>query len=359
MLDRLAEIERRYAELTHRLSDPEVVRRPAELQKLAREAGDLKDAVEASARYRRALAQRDEAQQIVADGDDEELVDLARGELAEGQAEVQRLEQELKLLLIPKEPSDSRNAIVEVRAGTGGDEAGLFAADLYRMYVRYAERHDWSLEPLSSSTNPSGGFKEVIFMVSGVGAFGSLKFESGVHRVQRVPKTESSGRIHTSAASVAVLPEAEDVDVVIDAEDLETDVYRSSGPGGQSVNTTDSAVRITHKPTGLVVSCQDEKSQLKNRVKALKVLRARLLDLKKAEHDAKLSQARRQQIGTGDRSAKIRTYNFPQGRVTDHRVGLTVYQLEGVLDGAIDPFVEALTSAHHQRQLNGGGPAGS
>jgi peptide chain release factor 1 len=351
MLDRLAAIEARYTELSEHLSSPEIARRPNELQRLAREAGDLKQTVEVSGRYRQALARREEAQQIIDIGEDEELVELATAELEELTPEVESLEAELGLLLIPKDPSDSRNAIVEVRAGTGGDEAGLFALDLYRLYERYAERNRWTMEPLSSSLNPSGGFKEVIFMVSGDGAFGRLKFESGVHRVQRVPKTEASGRIHTSAASVAVLPEAEEVDIQVDPEDLVIDVYRSSGPGGQSVNTTDSAVRITHKPSGLVVSCQDEKSQLKNRAKALKVLRARLFDKTKAEQEAKMSQERRSQIGSGDRSAKIRTYNFPQGRVTDHRVGVNLFQLEDVLDGGIDPFIDELTAADQERRL--------
>jgi peptide chain release factor 1 len=351
MLDKLSDIEDRYNDLSERLSDPEIAKRPNELQRLAREAGDLKESVEAAGRYRQALARREEAEQIIAGGEDEELVELARAELAELAGEVDGIEAELRLLLIPKDPSDSRNAIVEVRAGAGGDEAGLFASDLYRLYERYAERNRWSMEPLSSSLNPSGGFKEVIFMVSGDGAFGCLKFESGVHRVQRVPKTETSGRIHTSAASVAVLPEAEDVDVEVDPEDLVIDVYRSSGPGGQSVNTTDSAVRITHKPSGLVVSCQDEKSQLKNKAKALKVLRARLFDQKKAKQEAKMSQERRQQIGSGDRSAKIRTYNYPQGRVTDHRVGLHLHQLDDVLDGGIGPFVDKLTEADQERRL--------
>ena len=356
MLDRLAKIEAHYDELTQRLADPDIARVPAEYQKVAQEVGDMRDVVEVSGRYRQAIGSRDEAREIVAADDDPDLVELAQAELEELAEEIARLEAELKVLLIPKDPSDSRNAIVEIRAGAGGDEAGLFAADLFRMYDRYAERHRWSIEPLSSSTNPSGGFKEAVFMISGGGAFGRLKYESGVHRVQRVPKTEASGRIHTSAASVAVLAEAEEVDVDIDPEDLEIDVFRSGGPGGQSVNTTDSAVRITHKPSGLVVSCQDEKSQLKNKTKALKVLRARLMDQKKAEQDAKTSQERRQQIGTGDRSAKIRTYNFPQGRVTDHRVGLTLYQLEVVLDGGIDPFVDELTAAEQARLLGGGEP---
>jgi len=356
MLDKLANIEKRYEELSHELAQPEVARNPPRLQKLAREIGDLKEIVEVATTYRRCLARRDEAQQIIdeagPDGEgDADLVELARAELEEGDGEVAMLEERIRLLLTPRDPSDSRNAIVEIRAGAGGDEAGLFAADLYRMYDRHAERQNWKLEPLSSSTNPSGGFKEAIFMITGPSAYGQLKFESGVHRVQRVPKTESSGRIHTSAASVAVLPEAEDVEVEIATEDLDIDVFRSSGPGGQSVNTTDSAVRITHKPTGLVVTCQDEKSQLKNKNKALKVLRARLLDMRRSEQEEKMSAERRQQIGSGDRSAKIRTYNFPQGRVTDHRIGLTLYRLEEILDGQIHELVDGLTRAEQERAL--------
>jgi len=356
MLDKLADIEKRYEELNHELAQPEVARNPALLQKLAREIGDLKEIVELATVYRQCLARRDEAQQIIDEagvdgGDDPELAELARAELGEAEEEQGGLEERIRLLLIPKDPSDSRNAIIEIRAGTGGDEAGLFASDLYRMYDRYAELQSWKLERLSSSTNPSGGFKEAIFMITGPSAYGKLKFESGVHRVQRVPKTEASGRIHTSAASVAVLPEAEDIEVEIAAEDLEIDVFRSSGPGGQSVNTTDSAVRITHKPTGLIVTCQDEKSQLKNKNKALKVLRARLLDLHRSEQEEKMSAERRQQIGSGDRSAKIRTYNFPQGRVTDHRIGLSLYRLEEILDGQIDELVDGLTGAEQERAL--------
>lgn len=356
MLDKLTDIETRYEELNRELAQPDVVRNPALLQKLAREIGDLKEIVELATVYRQCLAGREEAQQIIdeegsgGEGDDD-LVELARAELEEGDGEQEELEERIRLLLIPKDPSDGRNAIIEIRAGAGGDEAGLFAADLYRMYDRFAELNSWKLERLSSSTNPSGGFKEAIFMISGPSAYGQLKFESGVHRVQRVPKTEASGRIHTSAASVAVLPEAEDVEVEIATEDLDIDVFRSSGPGGQSVNTTDSAVRITHKPTGLVVTCQDEKSQLKNKNKALKVLRARLLDLRLSEQEEKTSAERRLQIGSGDRSAKIRTYNFPQGRVTDHRIGLSLYRLAEILDGQISELVDGLTRAEQERAL--------
>ena len=351
LLDKLGEKERRFHEISEELADPVVARNPSRYQRLARELGELRETVDSARRYRECLGRRADAVQIIAEGGDDELVELANEDLRELEGEIGRLEAAIQLLLVPRDPNSGRNAIVEIRAGTGGDEAGLFASDLFRMYHRFAERNSWKTEPLSSSTNPSGGFKEVVFIVSGASAYGKLKFESGVHRVQRVPKTEASGRIHTSAASVAVLPEADDIDVEISPEEIEVDVFRSSGPGGQSVNTTDSAVRITHKPTGMVVSCQDEKSQLKNKNKAMKVLRARLLDQRREEQEAELSRERRQQIGSGDRSAKIRTYNFPQGRVTDHRVGLSVYRLDGVLDGELDEFVDKLAEAEQGEAL--------
>ena len=351
MLDKLSEYEQRYEELGAQMADPVVSQNPAQYQKLAREFGDLQEIVDMAAKYREANAQLAEAEEIIADDSEPELVELAEVERGELQGAVAEMEEALKVMLVPKDPNDGRNAIVEIRAGAGGDEAGLFASDLYRMYHRFAERQGLKTEQLSSSQNPAGGFKEAVFMVSGKDAFGRLKFESGVHRVQRVPKTEASGRIHTSAASVAVLPEAEDVEVEIAQEDLKIEVYRSSGPGGQSVNTTDSAVKITHGPTGLVVSCQDEKSQLKNKNKALKILRARLYDKIQAEQKAERDATRAGQIGSGDRSDKIRTYNFPQGRVTDHRIKLSLYRLEEVLDGDFDEFVQQLALASQQDAL--------
>jgi len=282
---------------------------------------------------------------VIAAGDDDELVEMAKAELVELEEENTSLEESFRKLIVPKDPNDSKNTIVEIRAGSGGEESALFAGDLMRMYSRFVERRGWKMELLSKSETGIGGFKEVIFMVNGADAYGTLKYESGVHRVQRVPVTESSGRIHTSAASVAVLPEAADVDIAIAPNDLRVDVYRSSGPGGQSVNTTDSAVRITHIPTGMVVSCQDEKSQHKNRAKALKVLKARLLDKAQREEEEKRSAERRSQVGSGDRSAKIRTYNFPQQRVTDHRINLTLHRLNEILDGDLDEVVAALTNA--------------
>ncbi len=351
MLEKLLELEKHYEDLNAQLSAPETGQNPALFQKLAREVGDMREVVEVAAIYRQAKARCDEADEIIAAGEDEELVELAAAERDDLSAQIEELEAQLKVLLIPKDPNDARDAIIEIRAGAGGDEAGLFASDIHRMYQRFAERNSLKIEMLSSSLNPSGGFKEVVFSVTGKEAFGRLKYESGVHRVQRVPKTETAGRIHTSAASVAVLPEAEDVEVEVNEDDLKIEVYRSSGPGGQSVNTTDSAVRITHVPTGIVVACQDEKSQLKNKNKAMKILRARLYDKIMSEQKAKRDAARAGQIGSGDRSAKIRTYNYPQGRVTDHRITLTLYRLEEVLDGDLGEFVQQLALAAQEESL--------
>jgi peptide chain release factor 1 len=301
--------------------------------------------------YKKLLEDIEEAELIIAEEDDDEFQDLAKQELETLVIQKEKLEEEIKILLIPKDPNDHRNVIVEIRAGTGGEEAGLFAAELFRMYSRHAEKSNWTVELLSQSATGLKGFKEVVFLIEGEDAYSKLKFEGGTHRVQRVPATETSGRIHTSAVTVAVLPEAEEVDIQIDQNDLRIDTFRSSGPGGQSVNTTDSAIRITHLPTNLVVSCQDEKSQHKNKAKAMKILRSRLLEITKSEQDAERAETRKTMIGSGDRSEKIRTYNFPQGRVTDHRIGLSIYQLESTLDGELDPFISSLISAEGAEKL--------
>jgi peptide chain release factor 1 len=351
--ERIDDVLRRHEAATERLADPAVLGDSDELRKAAREHAELAPVAEAAAALRQVRAQLADARELAA-GDDAEMAELARAEVEELVARETELEAEFRRRLVPRDPLSDRAAVVEIRAGTGGDEAGLFAGDLFRMYSRYAEARRWSVELLSASEGEVGGFKEVVFTVRGPHAYGDLRNESGVHRVQRVPATESQGRIHTSAATVAVLPEAEEVDVEVRDEELRIDVYRSSGPGGQSVNTTDSAVRITHVPTGLVVTCQDEKSQLKNKVKALKVLRSRLLDAKLAEQEAARSRDRRAQVGTGDRSAKIRTYNYPQGRVTDHRIGLTLYRLQDVLNGELGELVEALKLAREAEHLESG-----
>lgn len=345
MLDKLAHVERRYEEIAQKLADPAVASNPAQYRDLNRELSGLEEVVTAYRAYREVCDDIQEADDILSESDDDELVQMARQEKEEKETRQTELEEQLKRLLLPKDPNDDKNTVVEIRAGAGGDEAGLFAADLYRMYTRFGEGKGWKHELLSSNETGIGGYKEVVFLLSGNGVYSWLKYESGVHRVQRVPETESSGRIHTSTATVAVLPEAEEVDIDIDPADLRIDVYRSSGPGGQSVNTTDSAVRITHVPTGLVVQCQDEKSQHKNKAKALKVLRARLLDKAVSEQQEQMASERRSQVGTGDRSAKIRTYNFPQGRVTDHRIKLTLHRLDSVIEGDLEELIEALRLA--------------
>jgi peptide chain release factor 1 len=346
---RLRQALARAEEVAHSLADPDVARDPSQLRSLGREHARLAPIVKAAERLARLKDDLEQAREMAQEADPE-LVALARADLARLPSEIAALEAELYELLIPRDPHDDRDAIVEIRAGTGGDEAGLFAAELARMYTRYAERHGLSVEPISVSEGNLGGVKEAIFAVRGADAYGLLRRESGVHRVQRVPQTETQGRIHTSAATVAVLPEAEEVDVKIEPQELKIDVFRSSGPGGQSVNTTDSAVRITHLPTGVVVQQQDQKSQLQNKLKAMEVLRARLLDRIIADQEAARSRERRAMVGTGDRSAKIRTYNFAQSRVTDHRINLSVHNLDDVLNGHLDPLVDALRMASRQEQ---------
>jgi peptide chain release factor 1 len=351
--ERLRDAERRFQEVNQALASPEVLASPDKLRGLSRERSHLEPVIEAGGALRAALSEHRSAAELLEDADDPDLRSLAEEELRRLEERIERLTSEVRELLVPVDPLADRAAVVEIRAGTGGDEAGLFAADLMRMYRRLAEKHGWEVELVSLSEGIPGSIKEAIFTVRGRGAYGLLRYESGVHRVQRVPATEAQGRIHTSAATVAVLPEAEEVDVQIDPNELRIDVFRSSGPGGQSVNTTDSAVRVTHIPTGLVVNCQDEKSQHKNKAKALKVLRSRLLDKMVAEREAERARERRAQVGTGDRSAKIRTYNFPQNRVTDHRIGLTLHRLGDVLDGELDELIDALRLAAEEEKMEG------
>ncbi|MFQ5678910.1 MAG: peptide chain release factor 1 [Gemmatimonadota bacterium] len=348
---RLREAIRRHEELSGLLAAPEVLADLDRLAELAREHAELETVAREGRAFLRLLEELDQAREVANTAEDSELVELARAEVDELEERRAREDARIRRLLVPRDPLDDRPAVVEIRAGTGGDEAALFAADLFRMYGRYADLRGWDVEVIHTSEGALGGLKEVVFLVRGREAYGRLRYESGVHRVQRVPETESQGRIHTSAATVAVLPEAEEVEVEIDPNDLKVDVFRSSGPGGQSVNTTDSAVRITHAPTGLVVTCQDEKSQHKNKAKALKVLRSRLLDRRIAEQEADRARERRLQVGTGDRSAKIRTYNFPQSRITDHRIRLTTHRLTQVLDGELDELVEALRMAGMEERM--------
>jgi peptide chain release factor 1 len=351
MLDKLQGVEERFAELERRLSDPAIVANNREYAQLGRERAQLEAVVGAGREYRK-LTDEIAGLKSVLEGDDPDLRELAKAELPVLQRQQTATEERIKDLLTPRDPNDDRNVLLEIRAGTGGEEASLFAGELFRMYSRYAERHNWKVEPLSVSTTGLGGIKEVIASILGRGAYSRLKFEGGVHRVQRVPATEGSGRIHTSAVTVAVLPEADEVEVNINEEkDLRIDVMRASGPGGQSVNTTDSAVRITHLPTGMVIICRDEKSQHKNKARALKILRARLLENARAEQDAKIADARRSMVGSGDRSERIRTYNFPQSRVTDHRVNLTLHQLDQVLDGSLEPIIDALANKEQNDTL--------
>lgn len=348
MLDKLAEVEKRYEELERLMSDPGMLNLQREYSKLARERSDLEEIVVCFREWRKVEQEIQENRQLLEEND-EAIRELAKEEVNVLRLREEELSNRLKFLILPKDPNDSKNVIIEIRAGTGGDEAALFAGELYRMYARYAETRGWRVEILSSSPTGLGGFKEIILMVEGKGAYSRLKFEGGVHRVQRVPVTEGSGRIHTSAVTVAVLPEADEVELEIDPKDIRVDVFRSSGPGGQSVNTTDSAVRITHIPSGIVVSCQDEKSQHKNRAKGMKIMRARLLEKKQEEQRSEIAATRKLMVGSGDRSERIRTYNFPQGRLTDHRINLTIYQLERIMEGEIDEVVEGLIT-HYQAE---------
>jgi peptide chain release factor 1 len=350
MFNRLTGVEDRFLEVEKRLSDPDIIQNRGKYQKYTREHADLSKIVTVYRKYKKILMELDESMELLKDKDPD-IKEMARDEVEALTLERDNLEDDLKKLLLPKDPNDDKNVIIEIRAGTGGEEAALFVSDLFRMYNKYAEFKNWKVEVLSHHPTGIGGLKEIIAMIHGKGAYSFLKYESGIHRVQRVPETETQGRIHTSAVTVAVLPEAEDVEVHIDHSEIKVDVFRSTGPGGQSVNTTDSAVRITHLPTGLVVTCQDEKSQLKNKNKAMKVLRARILDRVTSEQDEKRSQERKNQIGDGDRSGRIRTYNFPQGRVTDHRIGLTLYKLEYILQGEIDEIIEALITYYQTQAL--------
>jgi len=351
MLDKLEFIEQKYEELSHKISDPDVINHISEWKKYVKEHAEIEPIVVKYREYKETIQQLEEAKEMLKDKLDDEFKDMVKLEITELTEKSEEAQEELKMLLIPKDPNDEKNVIVEIRAGAGGDEAGIFAGDLFRMYTRYAERQHWKIEMMSSNDQGVGGFKEVIFMIKGKGAYSKLKYESGVHRVQRVPATESSGRIHTSTATVAVLPEVDDIDIEINPSDVRVDVYRSSGNGGQSVNTTDSAVRLTHMPTGMVVTCQDEKSQLKNKEKAFKILKARLYDQLLEEQNAEIAQERKSQVGSGDRSAKIRTYNFPQGRITDHRINVTVYKLDAFLDGDISEMLEALITSDNAEKL--------
>ncbi len=349
LIEKLDAIERRHEEITVRLSQPAVLSDPGQYQRLARLLAELRPVVEEYRRYKRLLRELEDARALSRETIDPEMQALAEAELKDLTAKREALENSLQLLLLPKDPADERNTILEIRAGAGGEEAGLFAGELLRMYVRYAEQQRWKVDMVGISTSGIGGVKEAILALEGRGAYSRLKYESGVHRVQRVPATEAGGRTHTSTVTVAVLPEAEEVDIQINPNDLRIDVYRSTGPGGQSVNTTDSAVRITHLPTGLVVTCQDEKSQLKNKTKALKVLRARLYDAELRRQKEAIDRDRRSQVGTGERAEKIRTYNFPQNRVTDHRIGLTLHNLSAVLEGGLEELIQAL-AAHEQAE---------
>jgi peptide chain release factor 1 len=355
MLDKLAEVEQRYIQLEGMMSDPQLLSQQREYSKVAKERSDLEAIVVAFREWRKVEQEISDNRQLLEEND-EAIRELAKEELNSLNERKDALEAKLKVLILPKDPNDDKNVLVEIRAGTGGEEAALFAAELFRMYSRYAETRGWRVEMMSSNPTGLGGYKEIIVSIEGQGAYSRLKFEGGVHRVQRVPVTEGSGRIHTSAVTVAVLPEADEVEIAIDPKEIRIDVFRSSGPGGQSVNTTDSAVRITHIPTGIVISCQDEKSQHKNRAKGMKILRARLLEKKQEEQQSQIAATRKSMVGSGDRSERIRTYNFPQGRLTDHRINFTIYKLDRVMEGEIDDVVEALITHYQAEALRASGP---
>ena len=358
MFDKLDFITEKYAEMSLKVADPDVIANQPEWQKCMKEMGEMEPIVKKYEEYKKAKESLADAKEILELESDEELRELAKIELSDAEEKIEELEGELKILLLPKDPNDEKNVILEVRAGTGGDEAALFGGDLLRMYTRYAERHRWKTELMDINDTGIGGVKEATMIIKGKGAYSRLKYESGVHRVQRVPETESSGRIHTSAATIAVLPEVDDVEVDLDPNDVRVDVYRASGNGGQCVNTTDSAVRLTHEPTGLVVTCQDEKSQIKNKEKAFKVLKARLYDLMLQKQQQEISAERKSQIGSGDRSERIRTYNFPQGRCTDHRIGLTLYKLDAIMDGDIEELIDNLITSDQAEKMKAFGAEG-
>lgn len=351
MLDRLQALEDRYNKLNELLSDPEVSSDPNKLREYGKEQSDLEDVVQAYREYKGLSTELSDAKEMLGDELDAEMEEMVKMEISELEEQLESLEENMKVLLLPKDPNDGKNVIVEIRGAAGGDEAALFAGDLYRMYSRYAEEMGWKTEVMEANTTGVGGYKEIIFMINGKDVYSRLKYENGAHRVQRVPETESGGRIHTSTATVAVLPEAEEVEVEVHDKDIRVDTFASSGPGGQSVNTTMSAVRLTHEPTGIVVSIQDEKSQIKNKEKAMKVLRARIYDKYQQEAQAEYAETRKSAVGTGDRSERIRTYNFPQNRVTDHRIGLTIQKLDQILDGKLDEFIEALVLEEQTAKL--------
>ncbi|HHW30890.1 MAG TPA: peptide chain release factor 1 [Clostridiaceae bacterium] len=354
MFDKLDAAENRYEEISHKLSDPLVIENQDEYKKLMKEFSELEEIVTKYREYKKVNKDIQDARELLENKEDKEFHELAEMELEEGKKKLEKITNELRLLLMPKDPNDERSVIMEIRGGAGGDEAALFAGDLFRMYSMYAERSHWKLEVLDSNPTEIGGFKEIVFSIDGKGAYSKLKYESGVHRVQRIPVTEAGGRIHTSTVTVAVLPEVEEVDVEINPADLQIDTFRAGGAGGQHVNKTDSAIRITHIPTGIVVKCQDERSQHKNKDKAMKILRSKLYEMAQQAKHSEIAQERKSQIGTGDRSERIRTYNFPQGRVTDHRIGLTLYKIDSILDGDLDEIINALITSDQAEKLAGG-----